>query len=572
MKENKNVYQHIEEDLQKWPIYEISKNRSSFVDRLVNHTYKKLAYKYDNNFEDVLEKTIYQERIRIKRKPWRVDPPNEEAFWNRMKSRLGKAKRFNSRKKLRQFERKAVYRIIRRYAEEIVGSFVPKTYLFARKFIAGLFNILLGENLLKKFWKISGRKDHLHQALKVYGDVDKIRMLAQKGTIIILPTHFSNLDSILIGYVLDAKVGIPAFSSGAGLNLYNFGPAAYFMNRLGAYRVDRRKKNPIYLETLKAVSTLSIKSGVNNLFFPGGTRSRSGKSEEQLKLGLMNTIIEAQRDICLEGRDQHVYVIPVVLDYHFVLEAKFLIRQHLTLDGKQKYTSIKDLGKSKRKIFKFFWEFYSKSSEIVCSFGQPMDFIGNPLDDEGRSIDRHGKVINISDYFSTGGEVKVDVQRESEYTKLLAEKVVERFKRDNVVLTSHMIAYLAFEIFRQYFPAIDVYGLLRMPLSDFYIPRDYFLKKMEDFKQLLVHMEDEGALRLSSFFEHPVEYILEDGLEKIGLYHSRTPLKMTKDNFLVSDDLELLYYYYNRISMYQFKNIFSEKDGKMLQNILEEEE
>ena len=61
-------------------------------------------------------------------------------------------------------------------------------------------------------------------------------------------------------------------------------------------------------------------------------------------------------------------------------------------------------------------------------------------------------------------------------------------------------------------------------------------------------------------------------IEKIGLYHSRTPLKMTKDNFLVSDDMELLYYYYNRISMYQFKNIFSEKDGKMLQNILEEEE
>src|SRR5690606_24539015 len=123
-------------------------------------------------------------------------------------------------------------------------------------------------------------------------------------------------------YVLDSKVGIPAFSYGAGLNLYNFGPAAYFMNRLGAYRVDRRKKNPIYLETLKALSTQSIKNQVNNLFFPGGTRSRSGASEEQLKLGLLNTIVEAQRDICLEGRNQNIYIIPLILDYHFVLEAK----------------------------------------------------------------------------------------------------------------------------------------------------------------------------------------------------------------------------------------------------------
>lgn len=572
MKENKNVYEHIEEDLRKWPIFKISKNRSSFVDRLVNHTYRKLSYKYKNDFEDVLEKTIYQERIRIKRKPWRVDPPNEEAFWNRMKSRLGKAKRFKSKKKLREFERKSVYRIIQRYSDEIVGSFVPKTFLFARKFLTGLFNILLGENLLKKFWKIWGRKDHLHQALKVYGDIDKVRALASKGTIILLPTHFSNLDSILIGYVLDTKVGIPAFSYGAGLNLYNFGPAAYFMNRLGAYRVDRRKKNPIYLETLKAVSTLSIKSGVNNLFFPGGTRSRSGKSEEQLKLGLMNTIIEAQRDICLEGRDQNVYIIPLILDYHFVLEAKSLVRQHLTIDGKQKYTSIKDLGKSKRKIFKFFWEFYSKSSEIVCSFGEPMDFIGNKVDDQGRSIDRHGKIIDIADYFSTDGQVKADVQRESEYTKILAEKVIERFKRDNVILSSHMIAYLAFEIFRQYFPSIDVYGLLRMPLSDFYIPRQYFLDKMEDFRRLLIAMEADGALRLSGIFEESNEVILEDGIEKIGLYHSRTPLKMTNDGYLISDDLELLYYYHNRISMYQFKNIFSGKDQVLLQNILQEEE
>lgn len=572
MKENKKVYTHIEEDLYKWPIYQISKNRSSFVDRLVNHTYRKLAYKYDNDFEDLLEKTIYQERIRIKRKPWRVDPPNEEAFWNRLKTRLGKAKRYKSENKLKEFERKSIYRIIQRYAEEIVGSFEPKTYLFARKFLTALFNILLGENLLKWFWKLWHRKDHLHHALKVYGDIDQVRNLAQRGTIILLPTHFSNLDSILIGYVLDTKVGIPAFSYGAGLNLYNFGPAAYFMNRLGAYRVDRRKKNPVYLETLKALSTLSLKSEVNNLFFPGGTRSRSGASEDQLKLGLLNTIVEAQRDICLENRDQKLFIIPLVLDYHFVLEAKSLIRQHLTEDGKQKYTSIKDLGKSKRKIFKFLWEFYSKGSEIVCSFGEPMDFIGNRLDHEGRSIDQHGKVINISDYFSTKGEIKADIQRESEYTKLLAAKVIERFKRDNVVLSSHIIAYLAFEIFRNYFPNIDVYGLLRMPLSDFYIPQNYFIQKMEDFKTLLIQMESEGALRLSDIFEESCDAILEDGLEKIGLYHSRTPLKMTSDNFLVSDDLELLYYYRNRLSMYQFKNIFSRKDLDMLQNILQEEE
>lgn len=572
MKENKQLYQHIRPDLKDWPIYSISENRAAFVDRLVNSTYKKLYQKYDGDFEDILEKSIYQERIRIKRNPWRVDPPNDEAFWNRMKNRFGKAKRFKSEKKLEEFERKSVYRIIQKYAEEIVGSFVPKTFLFARKFLTAMFNLLLGENLFKKSWKIWGKKEDLYNALKVYGDIDKIRSLAEKGTIVIVPTHFSNLDSILIGYVVDTKLGIPAFSYGAGLNLYNFGPAAYFMNRLGAYRVDRRKKNAIYLETLKAMSTLSIKSGVNNLFFPGGTRSRSGSSEDKLKLGLLNSVIEAQREICIHNLDQKIFIVPLILDYHFVLEAKSLIRQYLTIEGKERYTAIKDLGKSKRKIFKFLWEFYSKSSEIVCSFGDPIDFIGNKVDNEGNSIDRNHQPINIQEYFVSGSDVETDIQRESEYTKILAAKIVERFKRDNVILSSHMIAYLAFQYFVRQNPNLDVFGLLKMPLGDFQIPKLHFLQIMERFIDLLKKMEQEGALRLSSIFDDDVETILRDGLSHIGLYHSRKPLKLNKNDLLVSDDLELLYYYHNRIHSYHFKNIFGEESEDFLVNYDLEEE
>jgi len=73
------------------------------------------------------------------------------------------------------------------------------------------------------------------------------------------------------------------------VNLYDVEILAYYMNRLGAYRVDRRKKNPIYLETLKSMASLSLLEGLNHIFFPGGTRSRSGAIEENLKLGLLNS-------------------------------------------------------------------------------------------------------------------------------------------------------------------------------------------------------------------------------------------------------------------------------------------
>ncbi|MBK7635043.1 MAG: 1-acyl-sn-glycerol-3-phosphate acyltransferase [Saprospiraceae bacterium] len=83
-----------------------------------------------------------------------------------------------------------------------------------------------------------------------------------------MPTHYSNLDSIMIGYAIDSNVGLPSFSYGAGLNLFNVEIVGYFINRLGAFKVDRRKKNPIYLEMSEIYGSYSIIKGVNCLFFP----------------------------------------------------------------------------------------------------------------------------------------------------------------------------------------------------------------------------------------------------------------------------------------------------------------
>ena len=55
-----------------------------------------------------------------------------------------------------------------------------------------------------------------------------------------VPTHFSNLDSILIGWVISCWASLLYLWSGS--HLFNIGIFAYFMNALGAYKVDRRKK------------------------------------------------------------------------------------------------------------------------------------------------------------------------------------------------------------------------------------------------------------------------------------------------------------------------------------------
>ena len=223
---------------------------------------------------------------------------------------------------------------------------------------------------------------------------------------------------------------LPPFIYGAGLNLFNMEIFAYFMNSLGAYKVDRRKKNLIYLETLRTYSSIAIRYGCHSLFFPGGTRSRSGKIETRLKLGLLGTALEAQRinyQKHEEGRHNKIFVVPVVTNYNFVLEAPSLIRNYLELKGQERYYVESDRYEKSGRILKFLIEFFTKGNNISVSIGKGLDLFGNYVDDEGMSLDVHGNRINTRDYFLFKGQITDDVQREEEYTRMLSEVIVKEY-------------------------------------------------------------------------------------------------------------------------------------------------
>ncbi|MBX2816205.1 MAG: 1-acyl-sn-glycerol-3-phosphate acyltransferase, partial [Saprospiraceae bacterium] len=324
MGEQIQLYPHIEPDMEKWPIYRLSVDRKAFIQHLDECTFDQIKKESSEGLRTVLDKALYQERSRISKKPWRVDPPDERTFWKRVKEELEEYAQAEHADEATKKYDEILRRIINRYSEEVVGSFMPSAYSRARQMLTFLFKRLLIKRGKSRVW---GRKEQLYHRIKLYGNSERIRSLAKIGTVVMVPTHFSNLDSLLIGYAIDLKVGLPSFSWGAGLNLYNFGPVAYFLNRIGTYRVDRRKKNPIYLNVLKNMSTLSMERGVHSLFYPGGTRSRSGEVDQKCKLGLLETTIEAQRRIGQQGGANKIFVVPLILDYHFVLEGKFLIEQ-----------------------------------------------------------------------------------------------------------------------------------------------------------------------------------------------------------------------------------------------------
>ena len=550
MKKKTETYPRVIEKTEDWPIYRLSEDRAEFIRQIETFTFHRLNARQRANLVDILVKTIYQERIRIKESPWKVDPPNDRAFWNKISKRLIK-------KSLDRHDPEAIAetedilrKIIHRYAEEIVGTFKISTFRFAQQFLTVLFNRLLNAAVGKSIAGVWRGRRQLYERFNAVGDIETVRHLFRHGTVVVVPTHSSNLDSILVGYAMDQIMGLPSFSYGAGLNLYNFGPAAYFMNRLGAYRVDRRKKNAIYLETLKTMSNLSIQRGVNSLFFPGGTRARSGELETELKMGLLGTAVEAQRALCQRGESNKVFIVPMVIGYHFVLEAPFLIEQHLRMTGKEQYIRLRDEGNSVRSWFRFIWRFFSTTNDITLSVGKPMDVLGNFVDAQGRSFDRFGHEIDIREYFMFKNEINEDRQREEEYTKLLAERIVERYHVENVVLSSHLIAFAVFEMLLHENPKLDLFGILRLPPDDYLFPFNAVEEVVEQMQAQLYEWEQQGKIKLSPEIHRPAKEVVHDGVKNLGVFHTEKPLGFSKDGGIVSSNFRVLYFYHNRLKNY----------------------
>ncbi len=552
-KQQPKTYPPILPGHKEWPVVRLSKNRKAFITAVVNETVNRILHNGNNhqNLIEELELTLFLERNRMRQNPWKVDPEDDEEFWNNIKAQLVNLNQAPA-EDIKQSAANMVERIVARYVDEIAGNFKQSSYRLARTIITFGFARLLNAARIKgprALW--SGQLD-LPDKIHVTGEIEQLRSLAKIGTVVMVPNHFSNLDSALIGWVIQ-HLGLPAFIYGAGLNLFNIGIFAYFMNSLGAYKVDRRKKNLLYLETLKAYSTQALKYGCHSLFFPGGTRSRSGRIEDKVKMGLLSTAIEAQRCNFIEnspGQATRIFIVPVVLNYHFVLEAPVLIHQFLEQQGQERYYVESDEFTNSYKILKFLVKFFTKGSAISVSIGRAMDPVGNYVNSEGNSTDMKGRPIDTADYFKSFGKITKDSQRDLEYTQMLGNRIVTEFHKINRVFSSHLVAFVAFQMFKKKHAKLDLFNFLRIPPDEMSINFDSFLEQFIIVRNRVFELRNQGKLQTAHHLEGAAEEVIAHGMNNVGMYHAKRPLLKNKRGEIVSKDLYTLYYYHNRMHGY----------------------
>ena len=483
--------------------------------------------------DEVLLQTLYTERSRL-----RLAPRDRRA--GRDRKRLDAL--FHDLARTAGGAREAHVRgIVRRYTDEVAGHFDPRVYELATRVLP---------RALK--W-IAPPEEHalepiLEGNIHVQGELAALRALATRGTIVLAPTHVSNVDSLVMGLVI-YRLGLPPFAYGAGLNLYSNVIMSFFMNHLGAYTIDRKKTDPLYRETLKEFVTVLLEHGQHNLLFPGGTRSRSGAIETRLKKGLLGTAPAAFRRALERGSERaSIFIVPCTLSYPTVLEAPTLIADFLRTEGGPRYLGAGGEFNSPRRWAEFLRGIARLDRGVYVRFSRPLDWLGNEVDAEGVSHDRRGRALAVDAYLRVGGRLVEDRARDMEYTRQLCARVLEAYRREHVVVPSQLVAFVLFERLRAGRAGVDLLRGLRGPSPPISV-QDALLD-IERARGEVADLEARAAIRAApGLTALPAPEILRQALATFQTYHGARLAERTGDELRVADP-ELLFYYRNRLEGY----------------------
>lgn len=492
--------------------------------------------------ENLLNDTLYNERKRLEREPSSSVRDHDIAFWNEVSKTLGRA----SEEQVKDLAR----RVIERYVFEIMGEFDETFYRLTTKILPmGLVALLNGVSPRRL---LGGAKafPRVEDSIRVEGEITTIKNLANRGTVILVPTHLSHTDSVLVGWAL-YHLGLPPFLYGAGLNLFANPVMGFFMSNLGAYKVDRKKNNLLYKQVLKTYATVALELGYHNLFFPGGTRSRSGEVERHLKLGLVSTGLLAYiRNLQAGKTNPNIYIVPATINYPLVLEAETLIDDHLKEEGKARYIITDDEFSQPERVWTFFRNTMQLEARIHLRVCEPFDVFGNPVDSDGNSRDWRGRIIDPSRYVMKNDRPQVSAQRDEQFTRELGVQIAASYMRNNTLFATHVLAFVVFRLLRTDNPSLDLYRLLRTGGSADSLELSRVYDAVEMFVALLAQKEDANQLRLTpNLRRQPADEVVAEALKYFGTYHLHHVLERRGDRIFPTD-MNLLYYYQNRLSGY----------------------
>ncbi len=163
---------------------------------------------------------------------------------------------------------------------------------------------------------------HMFSAVEVdEAGIEQLRELAKEGTLVLLPSHKSHMDYVVLTWVLyKHKLPLPLIAAGDNLNFFPMGP---LLRRMGAFFIRRSfGSDRLYAAVVDAYVRRALRDGRGLEFFLEGGRSRTGKLLPP-KLGLLSMAVDA----ALGVPTRTTWFCPISIGYERFVEEKAFVRE-----------------------------------------------------------------------------------------------------------------------------------------------------------------------------------------------------------------------------------------------------
>jgi len=186
--------------------------------------------------------------------------------------------------------------------------------------------------------------------------LDKIAEYAKRHPIVLVPSHRSYFDFLLVSIIFYANYLIPPHI--AARENMGFGPFGFLWRRCGAFFLRRSFDDPLYKEVFRAYVAHLVSEGVTQEFFIEGGRSRTGKTLAP-RLGILGWEVEA----FLGTARRDLFFVPIAITYERLVEEGAMVDE---LEGRQKrQESMLGLMRARKFLQRRF-------GSVFVNFGEPI--------------------------------------------------------------------------------------------------------------------------------------------------------------------------------------------------------